>query len=114
MRRALNRTSKFQDLEFCGADHLLTEVSKQLLLIGVAVDGQKRRPVPVEVEHARLLLYREDNWLHGHRGKVRHNCTQLLEHGFGIRNIGNYEPRHPSKQRDRLVRIAAPGLLEVK
>jgi ATP-dependent Lon protease len=71
------------------------------------MDGQKRPPVPVEVEHAWLLLCGEDNWLHGHRGKVRYNCTQLLQNAFGIRDIGNDEPRHPSKQRDRLVRIAA-------
>src|SRR6478735_11521126 len=114
MRRALNRTSKFQDLEFCGADDLLTEVSKQLLLTGVVVDGQKRWPVPVKVEHTRLLLHREDNWLHGHRGKVRYNCSQLLQHGFCIRNIGNDESRHASEQCDRFIRIATPRLLEVK
>jgi len=43
------------------------ELCEQLLLIGVAVDRQKRRPFPIEVEHARLLLHREDDRLHGHR-----------------------------------------------
>jgi hypothetical protein len=33
---------KVQDLEFCGADDLLTKVSNQLLLTGVAVNLQNR------------------------------------------------------------------------
>ncbi len=51
-------------------DDLLTKVSNQLLLTGVAVDVQERPKVPVEVEHAGLLLHREDNWLHRHRGTI--------------------------------------------
>jgi transcription antitermination factor NusG len=85
-----------------------------LLLIGVAVDREKRRPVPVKVKHAWLLLRRKDDRLHGHRGKVRHNCTQLLQHGFGLRDIGNDEPCHASKQRNRFIRIAASGFLKIK
>jgi hypothetical protein len=38
---------KVQDLEFCGADDLLTKVSNQLLLTGVAVDVQESRKGPV-------------------------------------------------------------------
>jgi hypothetical protein len=36
------------------------------------VDGQKRRPVPVEVEHARLLLCCEDDRLQ------RSSCSTAL------------------------------------
>ena len=85
-----------------------------MLLIGVAVDPEKPRHVSVKIEHSWLVLCREDNRLYGHRGKIRDKRTQLLQHGLGVRDIGDDELRHPSEQRDRLVRIAASGLLKIK
>jgi hypothetical protein len=85
-----------------------------LLLIGVAVDPEKPRHVSVKIEHSWLVLCREDNRLYGHRGKIRDKRTQLLQHGLGVRDIGDDELRHPSEQRDRLVRVAASRLLKIK
>ena len=54
-------TSKLPNFQFCGADHFVTEFGKQLLLIGVAMNCQERRPVAVKIEHSRLLLRGENN-----------------------------------------------------
>lgn len=47
----------------------------------------------------------------GSSGTIARSSCQ---HPLGIRDIGNDEPCHASEQRERLVRVAAPGFLEIE
>src|SRR3712207_9347420 len=63
--------SNFQDLGLRGTDHPFTKIGEQLLFGIVAVGLQDPRVSTKEVEHARLVLRRHDERLHGQRRHVR-------------------------------------------
>ena len=41
-------------------------------------------------------------------------ASQLLQHAFGVGNVGDHEPRHARKQRDGVDSRPTPRLLEVE
>ena len=46
------------------------------------------------VEHARLLLRRDDDRLHRKLRTAWHDRLQLLQHALGVGHVGDDEPRH--------------------
>ncbi len=95
-------------------DHAIAQISEEFSRTAVPVSVEDPGKSSEEVEHARLLLIRDDDRLHGDRRAIRDDRARLLQHTLRIRNVRDDEPRHAREQRDRLVRRSASELLEVE
>ena len=96
------------------ANYPIIEMGEQLDLIVVAMNLEEPRVSLEGVEHTRFLLRGDDDRLHRELWAMRDDGLQLHQHALGVRNVGDHEPRHASKQRDCVDSRSTPRLLEVE
>src|SRR5262245_22494230 len=97
MRRALSLTLKVQDLEFFGADGLLTKVSNQLHLTVIAVGRQNPMMSPPQVlEHRELATARQKDRLNGN-GRSGDYGRQLVRDAARVGQVGDDKARQVSQ-----------------
>src|SRR3954452_21108310 len=113
-KRSPNMAPQLLNVGLGRTDHALAKIGQQVLLAVVAVDLQEPLYGAGEVEHAWLLLHRQNDGLHRHRGEIGHEGAQFLQHAFGIRDVCNDKPGHARKQRDRLSSVSGCWALEIE
>ena len=88
---------KVQGLEFCRADDLLTKLSNQLLLTGVAVGRQNPMMSPPQVlEHRELATARQKDRLNGNGRSGDYGC-QLVWDAARVGQVGDDKARQVSQ-----------------
>src|SRR5262245_20589938 len=96
------KSSSSKVTNFClrGTDHSFLDVGNELLRVVIAVGFENPRVAVVKINDCWLSLRSKNDRLHRHRGKIRHNHMQLLQHSLSFGGFGNNEASHAGKQRE--------------